>query len=174
MALLFPCLGRKGGCKCQVCVRWGGGLPGPDLWVVVRLVSEILMGDSLEKCRESGRCLVGVNQRSSIKMNRFIPSGVLRAFPSLTALSLSTSEELGGCSFPPRKGCTREHAFTSKRSWTVGWYQREGCVEWIVGQFYLENVENELETLMLPLTLWQGQIKTGSPLSINIKALTSA
>lgn len=35
-------------------------------------------------------------------------------------------------------------------------------------------MENELETLELPLTPWQGQIKIGNPLSSNIKALTSA
>lgn len=86
---------EEGGIEVSGVCALGGGLPGPDLWVVVRLVSEILMGDSLEKCSESGRCSVGVNQRSSIKMNRFIPSGVLKASPSVTALILSTSEELG-------------------------------------------------------------------------------
>lgn len=73
-------------------MRYGGGGGGslrPDLRVVVRLVSESLMGDSLEKCRESGRCLVGVNQHTSIKINRFIPSGVIKAFPSVKALVLS-------------------------------------------------------------------------------------
>lgn len=43
-----------------------------------------------------------------------------------------------------------------------------------IGKFYLGNTENELETLELPLTPWQGQIKIGNPLSSNIKALTSA
>lgn len=43
-----------------------------------------------------------------------------------------------------------------------------------ISKFYLGNTENELETLELPLTPWQGQIKIGNPLSSNIKALTSA
>lgn len=43
-----------------------------------------------------------------------------------------------------------------------------------IGKFYLGNTENELETLELPLTPWQGQIKIDNPLSSNIKALTSA
>lgn len=80
MASLFSYLGRSVRCE---------GLLRPDLWAVVRLVSEILMGDSLEKCRESGRCLFGVNQHSSIKTNRFFPSGAIKAFPSVKALVLS-------------------------------------------------------------------------------------